>query len=239
MARTDEILALLDESGAMSVSALAEHFEVNVSTLRRDVDKLSKAGRVIRTHGTVSAFTKQKQILPENTQRNAIGRAMADRILEKQVVLLDGGLTCLEVAREIDNQHLTVVTNDFRIADEIARKPQINLVFIGGELLPNGTSTWGPTSIQQVENMRFNVGVFGATTIREDGIYAHSSYSIELRRKMLHASNEAFFVAESTKFGRDALFKVFDFDKFTAGITDSGLDPLTAAQWPVPIIRAN
>lgn len=51
-------------------------------------------------------------------------------------------------------------------------------------------------------------------------------------------ASEAFLVADSSKFGREALFKVFDFEMFTAGITDEYLDPLRAAQFPVPLIRA-
>ncbi len=97
---------------------------------------------------------------------------------------------------------------------------------------------WGPTSIQQLENLRVNVAVFGAGTVMDDGIYASSSYSIELKRKMRSIASEAFFVADSSKFGREALFRVFGFEDFTAGITDATLDPIRAARFPIPLIRA-
>jgi DeoR/GlpR family transcriptional regulator of sugar metabolism len=154
-------------------------------------------------------------------------------------VLLDSGTTCLEVARHLNHSRLTVVTHDLLVGIELSRKPQINLVFIGGELLPNSTSMWGPTSLQQLENMRVNVAVFGAGAVMDDGIYASSSYSIELKRKMRSIASEAFFVADSTKFGREALFKVFGFDDFTAGITDDAIDPIRAARWAIPLIRVN
>ena len=80
--------------------------------------------------------------------------------------------------------------------------------------------------------------VFGAGAVMDDGIYASSSYSIELKRKMRSVAGEAFFVADSSKFGREALFKVFGFEDFTAGITDDGIDPIRAAHWPIPLIRA-
>ena len=54
---------------------------------------------------------------------------------------------------------------------------------------------------------------------------------------MRSIAGEAFFVADSSKFGRDALFKVFGFEDFTAGISDSTLDPIRAAGLPLPIIR--
>jgi DeoR family fructose operon transcriptional repressor len=170
-------------------------------------------------------------------EKQAIGAAMAERILEGQTVMIDSGTTCLEVARHLDHDRLTVVTNDLHVGLEVSTKPQINLVFIGGELLPNSTAMWGPMSIQQLEHMRVHVAVFGADTIMDDGIYASSSYAIELKRKMRSIASEAFFVADSTKFGRDALFKVFGFESFTAGITDHTLDPIRAARCAVPLIR--
>ena len=46
------------------------------------------------------------------------------------------------------------LVKDLRVGREVAKKPNLNLVFIGGELLPNGYAMWGPTSIQQIETMR-------------------------------------------------------------------------------------
>jgi DeoR/GlpR family transcriptional regulator of sugar metabolism len=162
---------------------------------------------------------------------------MAERVHEGQTILLDAGETTLEVARHLRHSRLTVVTHDLRVGLEIATKPSINLVFVGGELLPSGFGMWGPTSVQQVENLRVNVAIFGAGTIMDDGIYSTSSYEIELKRKMRSIASEAFFVADSSKFGREALFKVFGFEEFTAGITDSMLDPIRAAALPLPVIR--
>ena len=96
---------------------------------------------------------------------------------------------------------------------------------------------WGPTSIQQLENLRVDVAVFGADTVTESGIFNTSSYELEVKRTMRSVATEAFFVADSSKFGREALFKVFDLESFSAGITDDYMEPMRAAQFPVPLIR--
>lgn len=251
MARRHDIAALVAERGFQSVSALADRFAVDTSTIRRDLDRLATEGLVVRTHGGAAAAVARtpaaaagstarhsSAVDPHLAEKQAIGVAMAERILEGQTVLLDGGSTCLEVARNLDHSRLTVVTHDLRVGLEISTRPQINLVFIGGELLPTHTSMWGPTSIQQLEHLRVNVAVFGAATVMDDGIYASTSYSIELKRKMRSIASEAFFVADSSKFGREALFRVFGFEDFTAGITDAMLDPIRAARFPIPLIRA-
>lgn len=247
MSRRQQIAELVVEHGFQSVSTLANRFAVDPSTIRRDLDRLAADGLVHRTHGGASATTAARtsdevislpgHVTTQQAEKRAIGAAMAERIYEGQTVLLEGGTTCLEVARHLDHARLTVVTNDLQVGMAVATKPQINLVFVGGELLQGSTSMWGPMSIQQLETMRVNVAVFGAGTVMDDGIYASSSYAIELKRKMRSIASQSFFVADSTKFGREALFKVFGFDDFTAGITDDTLDPIRAAHFPVPLIR--
>jgi DeoR/GlpR family transcriptional regulator of sugar metabolism len=241
MSRRADIVNRVLDRGFQSVTGLAEAFEVDASTIRRDLDKLEAQGLVRRTHG--GALPVSPVDVPASGQGRhraemaAIGAAMAERVLEGQTILLDSGETTLEVARHLRHSRLTVVTHDLRVGLEVATKRSINLVFIGGELLPSGFGMWGPSSLQQVENLRVNVAIFGAGTVLDDGIYSTSSYEIELKRKMRSIASEAFFVADSSKFGREALFKVFGFEDFTAGITDAMLDPIRAAQLPIPVIR--
>ncbi|BAU33151.1 DeoR/GlpR family DNA-binding transcription regulator [Microcella alkaliphila] len=243
MSRQAEIVDTLQDKGFQSVHDLASRFDVTASTIRRDLEQLETMDLIKRTHGGAVPVRQSEtphQFKEElhRAEKTAIGRAMAERILEGQTVLLDGGTTNLEVARNLDHQTLTVVTNDLRIAGEIARKQSIHLVFIGGELLPNSYTMWGPTSVQQLSNLRADVAVFGADTVWDDGLYNASSYEIELKRLMRSIAKEAFFVADSSKFGREALFKVFGMESFTAGITDDRLDPLRASHFPIPIIQA-
>jgi DeoR/GlpR family transcriptional regulator of sugar metabolism len=243
MTREAQIVELLVERGFQSVAELASTFNVTPSTIRRDLERLEARDLVQRTHGgalpvrqTDAPFDLKETL--HRREKVAIGKAMADRILDGQTVLLDSGTTTLEVARHLASSRITVVTNDLQIGVEIAQRRSASLVFIGGELLPNDVSMWGPTAVEQLQNLRVNVAILGCDTVMDDGVYSTSSYEIELKRTMLSIASEAFFVADSSKFGRDALFKVSDLEPFTAGITDARLDPIRASAFPVPLIRA-
>lgn len=242
MSRRAEIVDYLTGSGFTSVTSLADRFQVTPSTIRRDLIELEHSDLVQRTHG--GAFPVRNVDTPalikealHSTEKQAIGNAMADRILDGQTVLLDSGSTTLEVARHLHSERLTVVTNDLRIGVEVAERHCAHLVFIGGELLPNVYTMWGPASIAQLQNLRVNVAVFGADSVQDDGIYNNTSYEIEVKRLMHSVAAESFIVADSSKFYRDALFRVFGFESCVAGFTDSGLSPMTAASFPIPIIR--
>lgn len=243
MSRQAEIMELLRGHGFQSVTALAAAFGVTQSTIRRDLAILEERNLVQRTHG--GAMSREIDQTPfdlkealNHDEKAAIGAEMAQRILDGQTVLLDSGSTTLEVARHLSSSRLTVVTNDLHIGMVIAERRSANLVFIGGELLTDDASMWGPTAVQQLRQLRVNVAVFGCDTVMDDGLYSNTSYEIELKRTMLSIAGDAYFVADSSKFGREALYRCLPFDSFTAGITDDHLDPIRSANFPVPLIRA-
>jgi DeoR/GlpR family transcriptional regulator of sugar metabolism len=243
MSRHAQITELLADRGFQSVAELSAALSVTPSTIRRDLERLQAQELVRRTHGGAFPVNEAESgtgssAVPHISEKIAIGKAMANRILVGQTVLLDSGSTTLEVARHLASSRITIVTNDLRIGMVIAQNRNANLVFIGGELLPNDVSMWGPASVQQLQNLRVDVAVIGCDTVMEDGLYSTSSYEIELKRTMLSIAHEAFFVADSSKFGREALFKYSDLDPFSAGITDERLDTIRAAAFPVPLIRA-
>ncbi len=241
MSRQKDIVKALRESGFLSVVALAKEFEVSVSTIRRDLDELAQSGAIVRTHGGALPSHKaasSDRPVPHLAEKRAIGAAMAERILEGQTVFIDTGSTCVEVARHLAQKNITVVTHDLYIALEILKKPAINMVFIGGELLPMRSHMWGPAAVDQLDRLRVNVAVFGASSVMSDGVYTNSSYSLEVQRKIRSIAHEAFFVADSSKFGRDSFYRILGFDEFTAGITDSRLSSIRAAAFPIPLIRA-
>lgn len=241
MNRQELIVDMVNSSGFESVNSLARALEVNVSTVRRDLDALESAKRIRRTHGGAvpcAALPKEPTSTSQIREKRAIGAAMAERILEGQTVFLDSGTTCLEVAKNLHHNSLTVVTHDLPIASEILKKPALNLIVIGGELLPLRTHVWGPTAIDQLNRMRLNVAIFGTSSVMQDGIYGNSGYSLELQRTVRRIASDAFFVADSTKFGREAMYKILGIEDFSAGITDSLLSPISAATYPIPLIRA-
>src|SRR3712207_6170208 len=111
MARQAEIVDALQDHGFQSVRDLADRFEVTQSTIRRDLERLEAMDLIKRTHG--GAIPVQQSETPHQfkeelhrAEKAAIGRAMAERVLENQTILLAGGTTTLEVARHLDHQGL-------------------------------------------------------------------------------------------------------------------------------------
>lgn len=60
--RLDQIMIAVTKQGYVSVADLAKALNVSEMTIRRDLDELSKSGKVIRLHGGVQAISSQNQI---------------------------------------------------------------------------------------------------------------------------------------------------------------------------------
>jgi DeoR/GlpR family transcriptional regulator of sugar metabolism len=236
------ILEIIQSRGLMSVRDLAHEIQVDGSTVRRHLMKLESLGLISRAHGGVGPVepvetpARIKQSMHAR-EKKAIGKAMAEQISDGQVILLDSGTTTLEVAKSLRNSALTVVTNDLQIAMELAKKPRINLVVIGGQVLQDLHTTWGPTAVSQIGQLKVELAIFGADAINSNGVFNNTSFEIESKKAMMAISSQAVFVADSSKFRRKALFKVFDLEDFATGITDESLSPDAANQFPLPIIR--
>ncbi|WP_233198290.1 MULTISPECIES: DeoR/GlpR family DNA-binding transcription regulator [unclassified Cryobacterium] len=244
--RQSIILKMVEEAGYQQVGALASALGVDASTIRRDLEKLEKLGTIERSHGGASLpEPASRQDVPfsvkerqHGTEKSAIGAAMAERIGDGQTVLLDSGSTTLEVARHLSNRSgLTLITNDLRIGLEIATHKHAHVVVLGGELLPNVYTLWGDNAVTQLKKLKVDVAVFGADAVNANGITNTNGYELELKQTMLSIATSAFLVADSSKFERQALFRVFSLAQMTAGITDDLFDPIVAANYPVPIIR--
>ena len=247
MPRQARIIRLVRESGYQQVSSLAAIFDVDASTIRRDLDKLAGQGVIERNHGGASAIEVRDDRhdvafrIKERRHRAvkaAIGAAMAERIGPGQVVLLDSGSTTLEVARHLRHHDgLSLITNDLRIGVEIASHPTAHVVVLGGELLPNVYTLWGDNAVKQLKKLKVDVAIFGADAVNSDGITNTNSYEVELKQTMHEVAKSSFLVADSSKFERQALVKVLDLIEMTAGITDELFDPILAKNYPIPIIR--
>lgn len=245
--RHGQIIRVVNETGYVEVSALAATFGVHPSTIRRDLIEMERQGLLERSHGGVSAAERdERQDIAfsvkerhRRAEKSAIGAAMASRIGDGQTVLLDSGSTTLEVARNLTrHEGLTVITNDLRIGVEIASHPNAHLVVLGGELLPNVYTLWGPTVVDQLNKLKVDVAVFGADAVNSECITNTNGYEIELKRTMHKIASTSFLVADSSKFERQAPFFVLDLSTFESCISDDQLDPMVASSYPIPVIRA-
>lgn len=239
-----QLLRRIQERGYGSVADLAVEFEVTPSTIRRHLEVLQQRGVIERRHGGAEAVTTAAEIpyaakeSERHRQKQAIGLGAAHRIGQGQSVFLDSGSTVLEVARALRlHIGLTIITNDIRVANEVASVGSSRLIVIGGERLPAVHTLSGPDSIRQIQELSFDVAVLSADAVDDHSVTNASSDEVAMKRAMIGSARARYLVADSSKFERTLLIKVCDLGDFTLGITDTEMDPIVAAHYPIPMIR--
>jgi DeoR family transcriptional regulator, fructose operon transcriptional repressor len=68
-------------------------------------------------------------------------------------VLLDGGTTTLEVARNLSGKPLQVVTNSLPIVNLLVAAPEIELLFLGGYLYPKTGVALGALTVSALQQV--------------------------------------------------------------------------------------
>ena len=209
---------------------LVRSMEVSESTVRRDLDHLHEAGILRRTHGGAIAVGEPVALpaFDDRTVRQVgekakIGRAMAALIADGQTVLLDGGTTTLEVARNLVDRSVQVVTNSVPIASLFASRPKVDLVLLGGYVYPKTGVALGSITQQALQGLHVHRLIMSVGGLTDRGLFNGNLLLVETERAMMRCADETNVVADHTKFGQQALAFLDDWSGIHRVVVDDGI----------------
>jgi DeoR/GlpR family transcriptional regulator of sugar metabolism len=213
------------------LAQLADETAASDSTIRRDLDLLERAGSIKRTHGG-AYFVGEGGPLPALEERSAaavaekraIARAAASMVADGDALLLDGGTTTYEVARELVGRSLQVVTNSLPVANLFAASWKADLVLLGGYIHPRTGVALGPLTIQMLASVHVRRTIMSVGGITEGGYFNSNLLLVETERRMMQAADQVIVVADHTKFGRRALAHLGPLSAIDHLIVDEGVD---------------
>jgi DeoR/GlpR family transcriptional regulator of sugar metabolism len=142
-----------------------------------------------------------------------------------EAVLLDGGTTTLEVARELSGKSLQVVTNSVPIVNLLMNQPQIELLQLGGYLHPKTGVALGPLTIAALSQIHVRRLIMSVGGITEAGLFNSNTLLVETERQMLTAAEEVVVVTDSSKLGHAALAHLCPLNRVRRIVVDSNITP--------------
>ena len=231
--RQAEMARLIDEHGRARVTELADAFGVSSVTVRKDLDALADMGRVIRTHGGAIAPRVRGQDLAydvrdrmQQAEKAAIGALAATRVTDGDSIIVDASTTSLYLARELmqrtPGQSLTIVTNSIRIAAELAVRPDIGVLLMGGRVRGRSLSLVGQLGdgvLRRVNVQKAFLGAAGLTA--EDGLTETTEEEAQIKRAMVAVAREVYALVDHSKWGRVASATFCRPDDLTGVFTDA------------------
>ena len=245
--RHQYILSQLTKTGALSVAELVQALNVSRETIRRDLNALAERGLITTTHGGALAADRREPSLEAREAANAaakraIGVRAAELVPDGASLIIDSGTTTHAVARALADRHqLTVYTNDWRIAQVLARRNGNRVSLLGGELSEDEDATFGLDTVQQLAQYHVDFAFVGAGGISAEAYLTdYTRMAAEVRSRMIASASVAVVVADHSKFGRVTPVRINGFENARYVVTElapeRGLRKALAARGPELLI---
>lgn len=236
--RHKKILEQLQNEGFVKVSELSQLFQVTEKTIREDLIKLEKQQWLKRIYGGAVFVESSEQPdfalkLPNTVNPNEkhhIARYIVEHMIEQQdIIALDSGSTTLEIAKQLDNIPLTIISNDLLIIRELMLKDQIKLIIPGGYsqhnlLIPSHSIEW----IREINIHKLFLSTSGVHS--SYGLSVFSNEQLAVKKTFMQAAKEIICVADHSKFERGALHTFATLEQVHKFVTDAGISSTTLEQ---------
>lgn len=229
--RLDVTLRLVRNAGRVSLVDLAGRLGVSEMTVRRDLDALQQRGLVERVRGGAVAITQPEADGGfaarrdwQSATKDRIGRAAAALVEPGSTVLLDAGTTTVHVARHLlDRAPLTVAVLSLPVAAQLADRPGIRLIVVGGESRPGEQSLAGPLAAETLRRLSFDVFLMSVGAVSADAGW--SEFTLEdaaVKQVGLVRARTTTVVADASKLGVRAFASVAPLGAVDRLVTDTG-----------------
>lgn len=229
--RLEIIIREVQENGQVKVAELSERMGCSEVTIRNDIRKLDQQGVLKKTYG--GAVKKEEglvvQFVPGEYYLNAekkqrIAKKAYEYIENKDAIIIDDSTTgCYLVTciKEHEEKKVTVVTNSLFAAAELSSAKHVNLFMIGGHIITNPPSALDHIAARAVGQFHVNKAFVGINGINlKSGLTSEGIAQMEVKKEMIHVSDETYVLADSSKFGNGNLFTVCSMDEIYKVITD-------------------
>ena len=219
--RQNNILEYINSAHKATTNELAEKFNVSKVTIRRDIDTIAEQGLIAKTDGGAVALTNGSlheipySVKSEHNQsaKKKIGKTAASLIEDGDIIILDSGSTTLEIAKNITQKNITVVTNDIKIAMELSGKPNIKLMVCGGTLINPVYTLTGLATIDFFSTLHVNKTFLGCDAMDlEFGISNRTYEEVNIKRAMMKAGDVNIMCADDSKLDKKVFCHLSGFE---------------------------
>ncbi|MFH0807236.1 MAG: DeoR/GlpR transcriptional regulator, partial [Elusimicrobiota bacterium] len=144
----------------------------------------------------------------------------------KDVIILDTGTTNYWIASLLKNRkNITVITNSLKAAVELSSNKDIRHILIGGYILPETFSIYGPSAVEDIKKFNADKVFLGTTGIHwEKGLTEIYGEEASMKKIFLEISREKIVVTDHSKLGIVSFAHVAPLSKIDMVISDSGVD---------------
>lgn len=223
--RLDLIMKMVTEQNFIAVSDLAKTMNVSEMTIRRDLDELSKAGKVIRLHGGVQALSlqmKTEQNFHEKreihiAEKKEIAAIAASLVEDNETIYVGPGTTLEFMVARLDQENLRIVTNSLPVFETARKNPHnYQLILVGGSYRRISGTFYGALANDELDSMNYDKAFVGVNGISDAELLTADIEEGQTQSIGLNNAQKKVVVADMYKFNhRDfyQFYSLYDIDE--------------------------
>ena len=227
--RRSKILQILQKDGSVNSADLAKQFHVTMETIRKDLHALAQDKLIIKDFGgaRLSHVTMEKQWDQRShkiDRKQEVAKKAIQFLDDKQVLLLDSGTTCHEIAILLNAlPTMDIVTTS--VTAFLTLDGSHHQVFLtGGRKREKSQSVVGNWSIQFLNSIHADICFLGTSgLLNQNGPTSHSYHELDIKKAMIQQSEKIYVVADSKKFEETGFHTICDWSEIDGIITDSDI----------------
>lgn len=230
MLKEERQLAILNEvelHNRVQLTDIAEKLDVSIDTVRRDVKELDSNNRLRKVHGGAVSlgfanYSPSRNNVYKLEEKTTIAEKAAKLVKDESVILIDGGTTCLELARQLPNNiKLTCFTLSLPVAQELLHKPNVEVIFIGGQLSKEAQISFGANTINNLSEIKVDFGFIGTGYV--DAIYGLTEFDwdiVQTKKAVIAASKKTILLCISEKLNSQHRYKTCNLNAIDTLVTE-------------------
>ncbi|MDN6625808.1 MAG: DeoR/GlpR family DNA-binding transcription regulator [Pisciglobus halotolerans] len=231
--RLSSIIETLDSAGVLTVQHIVEQLGVSDMTVRRDLDELSKQGKLIRIHGGAQSLShyrhdelshiEKKEI--HITEKLAAAKTASSFINEGDSIFLGPGTTIELIVKFIQVKSLRIVTNSLPVFDLLEQKnADYDTYLIGGSYRKKTGAFVGNIANDAISKLKVNKAFVGANGINDNALFTANIEEGSIQSLVLNNAQNKYLVSDYHKFNKEDFYEFFPLSSIDKVITNKTVD---------------
>lgn len=206
---------------------LSVHINVSDDTIRRDLQELADAGKLIKVHGGAlspsfhNGLHTSKEVYSYQ-QKKIIAQKAASLVKDGMFILTGGGTTIIELARALPQSlRATFISGSIPAIYEYMNHPNIDVIVIGDKISKNAKITVGLDAISRIRQLKADLCFMGINALNlENGVSDNDWDVVQIKKAMVESSQRLVCLTIAEKINSQQPIQVCESSKIDTLITE-------------------
>lgn len=202
--REERVLETLTAEGRVHISDLADLLVVSEMTVRRDLDRLARHGRLRRVRGgavAVGPASFAQRYARQSAEKEVIADKLVDLVGDGDAIAMDASTTIQRLAYRLGKiSNLTVLTNGPDTFFALQEPEGVIVVLTGGTLDKRTGGLVGPIAVRSTKELVIHRAFVSATALdARIGSTEQTLADAEVKLALIEASASVVLAVDHTK----------------------------------------